>query len=146
MVERQGKQILFSSESSITKGSNTVSMPYGTQLSFWDDDSSERNIVFSITYWQHGCPCNGIYEARDKETTIFAQQFESAVREPTKYLLAVQKHKPRTLSERLHYYIADDQWEAYAKISDLTGRSPLWRMDTDDLYLPSNYSSQGPKC
>jgi len=111
---------------------------YGTQLSFWDDYSLEYNIVFDITYCQPGCPFNGVYEARGNGVTIYAQLFGSALAEPTKYLLAVQKDAPRSLIDRVYYYIANDQWEASAKITELTGRTPLWRMSLEDQQLPSN--------
>ena len=37
-------------------------------------------------------------------------------------------------------------WESFAKIKELTGRNPLWRMSDVDERLPSNYSSHGEKC
>ena len=125
---------------------NESLIPYGTQLSFWEDYPSSTNIVFSITYCQRGCPFNGVYEARDKNTTIYAQMFGGPLKEPTKYLLAVQKDSPRNLNDRAYYYIADNQWEGLDKIHKLTGRHPLWRMSPADEYLPSNYASEGPKC
>ncbi len=121
-------------------------IPYGTQLSFWEDYPSSTNIVFDITYCQQGCPFNGVYEARDNGTTVFAQQFGFALQEPTKYLLAVQKDKATSWSDKITYYITEDMWEGFKKIEELTGRYPLWRMSTDDGYFPSNYGSEGPKC
>jgi len=110
-------------------------MPYGTQLSLWEDYPSAKDIVFSITQCVHGCPFDGVYEAKDKGTTVFFQQFGRDVMEPSKYLLAVRKDFSPYWSGRMDYYIANDQWEAFAKIRELTGRNSLWR---NDQYLPSN--------
>ena len=123
-------------------------IPYGTQLSLWDDMylPYDKNIVFTVTYCQHGCPFNGVYEARDKESTVFAQQFGLALQEPIKYLLTVRKDKAISWGDRITYYIAEDMWEAFRKIKELTGRNPLWRMSDEDEHLSSNFSSQGAKC
>lgn len=145
----------MTSKPDITKGWGPEM--YGTQLSFLDDPEINKsialaehitssNIVFDITYCLRGCPFHGVYEARGDNVTIYAQQFGTAVGEPTKYLLTVKKDNPRSWNDRFHYYIADDQWDAYAKITELTGRFPLWRMSREDEYLPTTYGSQGPKC
>ena len=63
-----------------------------------------------------------------------------------KYLITIQKDRVEHWSDRHVYYIVNDQWEAYNKIQELTGRYPLWQMSIPDQYLPSNYASQGPKC
>jgi len=115
----------------------TNEVPYGTQLSFWEDHPSERDIVFSVTYCQHGCPFNGVHEARDKESTVFVQRFGRELEEPAKYVLVVKQDFFTHLGDKLACYIMDDQWEAYAKITELTGRRPLWRMSITDEHRAS---------
>ena len=116
-----------------------ISVPYGTQLSFWDDYPSEHDIVFSITYCVQGCPFSGVYEARDKGTTIFSQRFGDELKDPAKYLITIKKDFYTSWGDRLYHYIADDQWEALSKITELTGKRPLWKMGYADERLPSNY-------
>ena len=127
---------------------NKNSVPYGTQLSFWDDMyvPDDKSIVFDITYCQCGCPFNGVYEARDKESTMFVQPFGREKLAPSKYLITIKPDFPIHAGDRVHHYIVDDQWESFAKIKELTGRNPLWRMSDVDERLPSNYSSHGEKC
>jgi len=115
-----------------------TTIPYGTQLSFFDDLPYDQNIVFDIKYCQHDCPFNGVYEARDKESTIFAQRFGRELINPAKYLITVKPDFPIHLGDSVHHYIVDDQGDSYDKIMELTGRSPLWRMSKADQHLPSN--------
>ena len=121
-------------------------IPYGTQLSFWNDLPSSTEIIFEPTYCVKGCPFNDVYEARGDGFTIYVQQFGTAVMEPTKYLLAVQKDKARYRNEKVHYEVKEDEWSAFRRIEALTGKYPMWRMGRDAQDLPSNYSSYGEKC
>jgi hypothetical protein len=115
-------------------------IPYGTQLSFWDNMylPYDKSIVFSVTYCQHGCPFNGVYEARDKKSTMFVQRFGRELTDTAKYLITVKQDFPTHLGDKVHHHIVHDQWESFEKIKELTGRHPLWRMSDADERLPSN--------
>ena len=113
-------------------------IPYGTQLSSFDDLSYDQNIVFEIKYCQQGCPFNGTYEARDKESTVFFQGFGGGLVDPVKYLITVKQDFPTRWGNKAHYYIVHDRWESFDKIRELTGRDPLWKMSESDQNLPSN--------
>ena len=40
-----------------------TTIPYGTQLSLWDDIPTSLDIVFRPTFCMNGCSFNGVYEA-----------------------------------------------------------------------------------
>ena len=120
-------------------------MRKGTQLSFWEegtiDPSNEGSIVFDGMYCLEDCPFNETYQARGTDCTIYVQIFASDIMwEPSKWLITIKKDTFRIRDEEICHYIVDDMWEAYAKIKELTGREPLWRLfrGTEDIHPTFN--------
>jgi len=118
----------------------TNSIPYGTQLTLWEGFIEDSEIVFEGTYCSEGCPFNTMYRARGKECTVYVKSFsKELLSEPLKWLIIIEEDFPTFSHQKLVFYIEDDQWEAYKKIKDLTGRSPMWRLYEDHQNIPTRF-------
>ena len=116
-----------------------MSIPFGTQLSFWDDwRETNKKLIFSLQYCVENCMFDGVYQAKFHGNNIFAYEFGN--NSNRKWLVCVQ-YRNENRDDLGHYgtenYILEDMWEAFRKIEEVSGMNAQWRLPSYASDVPS---------